>query len=325
MKHGTSISRSIRLARLQQFLHGNPRGLTTRELAKLCGVCIRTVQRDLIDLQTELNVPITQDGKRYGLLGGFTLPPVFFSIYEAAALFMVSRLALRQSDENNPHLAGALSKMAGVLPSELAELLERGLQSLSSKPVNTEYVRVFEQVAAAWCTRRQLKINYQSLRASESKEWLLEPYFMETTGVGYSTYVIGHASRENKEGIITFKLDRIKKVEMLDKEFEIPPDFDIFKLLAGSWGIMWGEETIVKLKFSPSVTRRVKESGWHTSQKIEDLPDGGCLLTVQVGNTLEMTPWIRGWGPDVEVLEPKELREQFRSWAEQLGRMYQST
>jgi len=324
MKNGTSISRSIRLARLQQFLHRNPRGLTTRELAKLCGVCIRTVQRDLIDLQTELDVPITQDGKRDGLLGGFTLPPVFFSLYEAAALFLVSRLALHQSDENNPHLERALHKMAGVLPAELAELLERSLRSLSNKQVNTGYVHVFEQVATAWCTRRQLKINYHSLRATESKEWLLEPYFMETTGVGYSTYVIGHASCENKEGIITFKLDRIKKVEILDKEFEIPPDFDIFKLLAGSWGIIWGEGTVVKLRFSPNVSRRVKESAWHTSQKIEDLPDGGCLLTVQVGSTLEMTPWIRGWGPDVEVLEPEELREHFRSWAEQLREIYQS-
>lgn len=324
MKHGTSIPRSIRLAQLQQFLHRNPKGLTTQELAKLCGVCVRTVQRDLLDLQTELDVPITQDGKRYGLLGGFALPPVFFSLYEAVALFMVSRLALHQSDENNPHLAGALSKMAGVLPSELAELLEQSLQSLTSKPSNTEYIRVFERVATAWCARRQLKIDYQSLRATESKEWLLEPYFMETTGVGYSTYVIGHASHENKEGIVTFKLDRIRKVEILEGNFEIPSEFDIFKLLAGSWGVMWGEETVVKLKFSPSATRRVKESGWHPSQKIEDLPDGGCLLTVQVGSTLEMTPWIRGWGPDVEVLEPKELRDQFRSWTEQLRRMYQS-
>jgi predicted DNA-binding transcriptional regulator YafY len=35
-----------------------------------------------------------------------------------------------------------------------------------------------------------------------------------------------------------------------------------------------------------------------------------------------MTPWIRGWGPDVEVLEPAELREQFRGWAERLREMY---
>ncbi|NLE00085.1 MAG: WYL domain-containing protein, partial [Fibrobacter sp.] len=32
--------------------------------------------------------------------------------------------------------------------------------------------------------------------------------------------------------------------------------------------------------------------------------------------------WIRGWGPDVEVLEPEELRERFRRWGEELRKMY---
>jgi len=86
--------------------------------------------------------------------------------------------------------------------------------------------------------------------------------------------------------------------------------------------VIWGEETEVKLKFSPKVARRVKESVWHPSQGIEDLPDGGCLLTVRVGSTLEMTPWIRGWGPQVEVLAPQGLRDEFREFANQLYEMY---
>jgi predicted DNA-binding transcriptional regulator YafY len=109
LKHGTSIPRSIRLAQLQHLLHKNPKGLTSHELARLCGVCVRTIQRDLLDLQTDLNVPITQNGNRYGILGSYTLPPVFFSLYEAMALFLASRLALRQTDENNPHMQQALA------------------------------------------------------------------------------------------------------------------------------------------------------------------------------------------------------------------------
>jgi proteasome accessory factor B len=70
------------------------------------------------------------------------------------------------------------------------------------------------------------------------------------------------------------------------------------------------------------VTHRVKESIWHPSQVIDDLPGGGCILSMKVGSTLEITPWIRGWGPDVEVLEPDELREQFHTWANQMQAMY---
>jgi CRISPR-associated endonuclease/helicase Cas3 len=39
------------------------------------------------------------------------------------------------------------------------------------------------------------------------------------------------------------------------------------------------------------------------------LEDGSLLWRAQVAEPLEMMPWIRGWGADVEVLEPENLRE----------------
>lgn len=322
MKNNTSIPRSIRLAKLQHFLHKNPKGLTSRELARLCGVCVRTIQRDLLDLQSDLNIPITQDGDRYSILGSYILPPIFFSLYEAMALFLTSRLALRQTDENNPHIKQALIKMSTVLPAPVSEWLKSGIETMSRKKIAPDFLKIFESVAVAWITQRQLKIQYSSLESDNIKEWLLEPYFVEMTGIGYSTYVIGHAIREGKEGIITFKLNRIKSAEVLETNFEIPPGFDIEKLLFSAWGIIWGEDTEIKLRFSSSVTRRVKESVWHPSQVIVDLPEGGCIMTLQVGSLLEITPWIRGWGPDVEVIEPEELRQKFKRWAVEMSEIY---
>ena len=322
LKNGRAVARAVRLTQIQHFLHRNPAGLTSRELAELCGVCCRTIQRDLLALQTELNVPLTQHGDRYGILVGYMLPPLSFSLYEAMAIFLAARLALRQTDENNPHIQQALDKIAMVLPPQLGKQLKKGIQSIERKMANPAYIHIFEQIAIAWTTQRQMKIQYRSLQSKEVKEWLLEPYYVEMTGVGYSIYVIGHASRAGKEGIITFKLDRIENVEILEKHFEIPSEFDMSKLLSDSWGIIWGEEVEVKLKFSPNVARRVKESIWHPSQIVEDLPDGGCLFTAKVSSILEMTPWIRGWGPDVEVLEPKALRDDFRAWTRQFNKVY---
>jgi len=291
-------------------------------LAKLCGVCVRTIQRDLLSLQSDLGVPITQEGDRYGILDSYILPPVSFSLYEAMSLFLASRLVLRQVDESNPHIQTALSKLSSVLPPQTAERLKESIQAVTQKRPNPAYIHIFEQVAIAWSTQRPLTIQYQSLQSHEVREWYLEPYFVDMSGVGYSTYVIGQASREGRSGIITFKLDRIKKAELLEGSFEIPTGLKLEDLLGSSWGVMWGEETEVKLRFSPKVTRRVQESVWHPSQVVEDLPDGGCLFTARVGSTLEMTPWIRGWGPDVEVLAPKTLREEFRGWAIQLQEIY---
>lgn len=317
------LARAVRLTQIQHLLHKNPHGLTTKELAELCGVCQRTIQRDLLSLQSYLGIPLTQQGDRYGIMEGYILPPITLSLYEAMALFLICRLALRQTDKRNDHIKTALTKLANALPAGLGQKLHYSIATIANKPVSAGYVRVFEQIAIAWATQRRVRMHYQSLRRGEPKEWYLDPYFVEMTGVGYSAYVIGYAKGAEKEGLFTFKLDRIQEIELLNETFAIPSDLNLDKLLTLSWGVMWDDTTTeVKLRFSPQVARRVKESIWHPSQRLEDLPDGGCILTLRIANTLEMVPWIRGWGPDVEVLEPKELRKTFREYAVQLSKIY---
>jgi proteasome accessory factor B len=229
---------------------------------------------------------------------------------------------IKQTDERNPHIESALERLCSILPISVAKQLQQGIQYLSNKKANTEYLRTFEKAAIAWSTRRCLKFKYRSLKSSKEKEWIIAPYFIEITGTSYSTYILGKVIKGEREGIITFKLDRMSDVRLLEENFEIPDGLKLDELLGSSWGVMWGEETEVKLKFSPQVTRRVKESIWHPSQVIEDLPDGGCIMTVRVGSVLEMTPWIRGWGVDVEVLQPDSLRNEFKGWAKELDGMY---
>jgi proteasome accessory factor B len=252
----------------------------------------------------------------------YVLPPVSYSLYEALGLFLAARLIIRQTDDNNPHIKSALVKLTSAMPKSLGVNLRKSIANFGKRLVDLEELDVFEKIAIAWVTQKRVKIIYQSLSRDKDKEWLVNPYFIEMTGVGYSTYLIGYGESADRNGITTFKVNRIKEVTILDEDFAIPEDFNIEKLIGSSWGVMWGDEIIVKLKFSANVARRVKETTWHQSQQLQDLPHGDCIMTLKVGSALEMTPWIRGWGPDVEVLEPAELREQFKNWAKELGAMY---
>jgi len=88
--------------------------------------------------------------------------------------------------------------------------------------------------------------------------------------------------------------------------------------------VMYGEaETEVRLRFTPAAARRVLETRWHPSQEVEICANGGCILRLRVPHTLELKPWIRGWGPDCEVIAPEELRreiaEEMRRAAEVYG------
>jgi CRISPR-associated endonuclease/helicase Cas3 len=82
----------------------------------------------------------------------------------------------------------------------------------------------------------------------------------------------------------------------------------------------------VRLRFSPAVAPRVRETTWHPSQKIHDLPDGGAEWEAQIAEWREMEPWVRGWGAEVEVLAPDELRRSViaavRAAAERYGLLF---
>ncbi|MBN1191150.1 MAG: WYL domain-containing protein [Dehalococcoidales bacterium] len=319
----SSNSRFVRLTAMQYHLHRNKSGLTTRQLAGLCDSAVRTIQRDLLVLQSDMHVPLERkNGGRWSILQDYVLPPVSCSLYEALVLFLAARLMVRQTGEANPHVQSALLKLISIMPVPLAVQLRKSIDFIGRRPSDPHELDIFEKAALAWVTQRKARIIYHSFHRKTQEEWYINPYFMEMTGVGYSTYLIGYAESGDKMGIYTFKLNRIKEIEVLEEKFENIHQIRMDELLGSSWGVIWGEEVPVVLRFSPSVTRRVKETNWHPSQVIQDQPDGGCLLKMRVSSTLEMTPWIRGWGPDVEVLEPLKLREQMKGWARRLGEMY---
>jgi CRISPR-associated endonuclease/helicase Cas3 len=56
---------------------------------------------------------------------------------------------------------------------------------------------------------------------------------------------------------------------------------------------------------------------------MEEQPDGSLIWRARVAEPQEMLPWVRGWGADVEVLEPKELRETLRGEVRRLARTYE--
>jgi len=313
-------SRAERLRAIEQMLYRAPDGLRAGEIAQRCGVHPRTVYRD-IDLLSGSGVPIWQAEGRFGIERAQYLTTVRLSFNEAVALFIAARLLARHSDEHNPHVVTALDKLATALPEPVSRHIARTADAVRRRPVNDRYIQVLEAVTLAWASRRKVRLWYRSPRSGQVRPRDLATYFVEATQTGFSCYAIGWDDWAN--AMRTFKLERLERAQMLDESYELPADFDPQTYLASSWGIMGGqEEREVVLQFSPAVVSRVKESVWHPSQAIDDLEDGGCLLTVRVAEVREMIPWIRSWGPDVEVLEPPALRREIAADARRAAAVY---
>jgi CRISPR-associated endonuclease/helicase Cas3 len=67
----------------------------------------------------------------------------------------------------------------------------------------------------------------------------------------------------------------------------------------------------------------LQESVWHPQQHIS-APEkhGHVIWEAPIAEWQEMLPWIRGWGADVEVLGPGELKEILINEAKKLAEQY---
>jgi CRISPR-associated endonuclease/helicase Cas3 len=189
----------------------------------------------------------------------------------------------------------------------------------------SDHQRTLEKLTEAWAAGKKVQIWYRPLNARKAFQHTFSPYFLEPSGIGYSTYAIGLAEPPGK--LRTRKLERIERVVLTDEPFDLPADFDPNKLLAGAWSIWFDEDdqpTKVRLRFSGhQAIRRMHETIWHPSQQTEQDAEGRLIWTAEIDEPQEMLPWIRGWdGGTCEVLEPIELREKLIGELRRQLRMY---
>jgi proteasome accessory factor B len=316
----SAMRRSVRLNRLAELLRGRKAGYTPAELARATGVSVRSIQRDLNVLQWESGVVLEHHDGRYALARDERLGPLELSLQEARAMLIATRLFLRYSDELEPHGVSALGKLAEIMPAAVRRQVAASAEALGKKPFDAEFSRNLAAVTEAWAKGRSLRLSYRSAGRSRPKEVVVDPYFLEPSAAGFATYLIGYS--RTHEQMRTFKVERIVSAEIMAQHFEMPDELDVDGLLSSAWGIIWGEGTQVRLRFSKEVAWRVKESRWHPSQAIEELEDGGCVMTISVASVMELGRWVRSWGDTVEVLAPASLRAELRDEAVRIARQY---
>jgi predicted DNA-binding transcriptional regulator YafY len=286
--------------------------MSAAELARALDYSQRTIQRDLQVLESELRIPLIYENRRYRIMPGGQHPlgPVRFTLQEARAMFLASRLFVRYADELDPDGITALEKLAETLPQAIARQVEYTVHQLRGRPEKTAQVEVLRKLTEAWANSLTIRMEYRSSHAQAAYETNLDPYLLEPSASGYSTYVVGFSSKHGEVRI--FKLDRIQSVQPTTQSFHARDVNEIVDQLGRSWGgVVFGEDKYdVTVDFTSAVAGRISESNWHPSQQLEPLPDGGVRLRVVLPSLLEFVPWVLGWGADAMVVGPPELHDQ---------------
>lgn len=317
------LTRAERLREMERLYV--QRGFTDIELGERLGVDRITVYKDRLKLESR--IPFVKDETgRWRIDKSRYLSEIRVNLHEALALYLATRRMSRQTRVAQPHVAEALSKLSSALRQPMTGRLVQAANTILTQHSRPERIAVMETVTKAWTENRKVEIEYRALDRRHAITHTLHPYLIEPSLWSDSIYAIGYS--ESMAKIVPFKIERIQTALLRSEKFDTPSDFDEQQLLHHAWGIWYTEQApvTVRLRFTPGrVTTRVQESIWHPQEQITLLPNGSCEWSAQVAEWQEMLPWIRGWGADVEVLEPEPLRESVKGHLHRAATTYEIT
>jgi predicted DNA-binding transcriptional regulator YafY len=305
------ISNIWRLLRILLIFSRKTTNVKAKELAQALEISVRQVYRD-IECLKQASVPIYSDKNGFSLLPDFYMPKISLETPEILTLLILcSSIKAQKGTPYCELLTSACDKIVNALPDGLKKVfLSPGYDvmvdfGLDTKVDYRKIEEMFSLIYEASIAKKQLLINYYGIDTKDTTERIVDPYaFKLNFGIWY---LIGFCHLRGE--MRTFRIDRIRQAEVLRESFDIAPNFNIDDYFRGSWGIITGPEYKVKLKFASSIADFISECSWHPSQKLSKNKNGSLNAEFNVDGLSEIKIWVMGFGGNVEVLEPAELKK----------------
>ncbi|KAA3660301.1 MAG: CRISPR-associated helicase Cas3', partial [Chloroflexi bacterium] len=261
-------------------------------------------------MEAKMGIPFISENGRHRIDRTAYIAHIKLTPPETLALYIGGRRLQQHTKTGQKDVASALEKLANALHKPLIAKMVHAAKVVLDQEQDERQAHNLREIMNGWMNGRRLRIKHRVPHAKKTREYMVTPLQLEPAVWGDGVYLIGYS--DFHQGITTFKLSRIEHVTVTTEPIESETAFDSHAMLHHAWGI-WNsdnEPVTVRLQFTPYVTPYVRETIWHPEQTIQDLPGGGCIWQAEIAEWKEMLSWVRGWGSDVEVLAPKEMKEE---------------
>jgi len=315
----------VRMVKIEHLFYQNPQGQTLEELAEKCMVSKKTITRDIADLEESIYLPVYQERNfdkktRYKIDPHNFVPLTAINMQEAMCIFMALRLMSRHAYRYDPNIASTFEKLNSTVPSPLRDQIQKTLEWMMHLPEDKRSGDIRNTIAQAMVNSQRVKITY---KGKEKSNRTIQPYCIEPAATGHASYVIAFCQKA--KDVRTFKIERIESAVLLKQKYAIPLDFDASKYFSTGWGIeSEGQVKTIKMRLKPGAAKNSREVIWHPSQKIDMHKDGSALMTVKVVDTSEFYNWVLGWGDEIEVLLPVDVRQNVIDMATKTIKVYKN-
>ena len=138
-----------------------------------------------------------------------------------------------------------------------------------------------------------------------------------------SIYVLAADADEEDGPVKTYKLDRMKAVELLDQRFTPRKDFDPDAFFDNSIGIFRSSKPKnFRIRVASQRADLAAEKLLHPRQQVRPVEDGAVIIEIEGAYEEEVLPIVLSLGEHAEVLVPKSSRIKLAEIARKLARTY---
>lgn len=106
---------------------------------------------------------------------------------------------------------------------------------------------------------------------------------------------------------------RIKKVDITDRYFELPKDYDFEKFFNQNFGLIKEDSFNVEVELSGYASRYASERIWSVDQKIEKISKDKIKLSFNASSEPEIISWVLSFGDKAVVIKPEWLIDKIKN------------
>jgi predicted DNA-binding transcriptional regulator YafY len=303
--------------------------MTATELARELEVSERTIYRDVAALSAA-GIPVYADMGRtggYRLVGGYRTRLTGLSRAEAEALFLSGLRGPARDLGLAETVSAAQLKVLAALPPGLRDVSDQAAQRFHLDAPGwfrtTEPPPLLAALARATWQDECVGIRYRRYRSEREVARTAAPYGLVLKGGDW--YLVARVGADFR----TYRVGRIQAVEPTGESFTRDATFD----LAAFWDA--SAEDFLTSIYTTEITVRVRTESLHRLRSITERPPADSAIEAAVPDGPD---WVRtdlpveslevafhqllALGPEIEVIDPPELRERLAAAGRQLAELY---
>ena len=288
-------------------------------------ICHSTIEKDIFAMRMDHDAPIQYNKKEKGY-------------YYSDVEFNMDDIPLTDSDISAIKAATSIlnqfknTRLFSQFQYAIEKILDRVTLTENNKSNFNDDIVHFESlptvggnehlepILKAIQSKKVIQFEYQSFKSDNISVRRIHPYLLKEYRNRW--YVIGKSELKNK--IITFGLDRIKGLFLLDNTFSVDSSFSPDLFFQYSIGITAydGSPENVVIKTNKVLSKYLISQPLHHTQEVVDIKKDFYTFSYYLLPSFELKMLLLGFGNDLEVVKPDSLIKDIKDAAEGIIKLY---